>query len=72
MTRDIAFTLSCKLGIIYGTESKMIGDEVLSYMESSVPNNTPIIPIKKAAHHVLLDQPLKLVSEIKNVISAWK
>ena len=72
MTRDIAFTLSCKLGIIYGTESKMIADEVLSYMESSLPNNTPIIPIKKAAHHVLLDQPLKLVSEIKNVISAWK
>jgi hypothetical protein len=50
----------------------MIADEVLSYMESSVPNNTPIIPIKEAAHHVLLDQPLKLVSEIKNVISAWK
>jgi len=49
MGRNIAFDLKCNLGIIYGTESLMMTDEILTYIKDNVPSNTPIIPIKKCS-----------------------
>ena len=60
MTKNQAFELKCNLGIIYGTESNMMSEEILSFIRENVPEGTPMVPIEKAAHHVLLDQPLKL------------
>ena len=72
MTRSIAFELSCKLGILYGTKSSMFSDEILNYARSSVKKGTRIIPIEDAAHHIPLDQPVKLVEEILRMIDKWK
>ena len=71
MLRNIAFELDCKLGVIYGTESNMMTDEILNFIKENVPSGTPMIPIKKAAHHVLLDQPLELAEAIKGVARNW-
>ncbi|HJM15265.1 MAG TPA: alpha/beta hydrolase, partial [SAR86 cluster bacterium] len=71
MGRNIAFDLKCNLGIIYGTESLMMTDEILTYIKDNVPSNTPIIPIKNAAHHVPLDQPQELVNSIKLIVREW-
>ena len=71
MLRNIAFELNCKLGVIYGTESNMMTDEILNFIKENVPSGTPMIPIKKAAHHVLLDQPLELAEAIKGVARNW-
>ena len=71
MLRNIAFELNCKLGVIYGTESNMMTDEILNFIKENVPSETPMIPIKKAAHHVLLDQPLELAEAIKGVAKNW-
>ena len=72
MTRSIAFELSCKLGILYGTKSSMFSDEILNYARSSAKKGTRIIPIEDAAHHIPLDQPVKLVQEILRMIDKWK
>ena len=72
MTRSIAFELECKLGILYGTKSSMFSDEILNYARSSVKKGTRIIPIENAAHHIPLDQPVKLVEEILRMIDKWK
>ena len=71
MLRNIAFELNCKLGVIYGTESNMMTDEILNFIKENVPSGTPMIPIKKAAHHVLLDHPLELAEAIKGVAKNW-
>ena len=71
MGRNIAFDLKCNLGIIYGTDSLMMTDEILTYIKDNVPSNTPIIPIKNAAHHVPLDQPQELVNSIKLIAREW-
>lgn len=71
MLRNIAFELNCKLGVIYGTESNMMTNEILNFIKENVPSGTPMIPIKKAAHHVLLDQPLELAEAIKGVAKNW-
>jgi pimeloyl-ACP methyl ester carboxylesterase len=72
MTRSIAFELSCKLGILYGSESSMFSDEILNYARSSAKKGTRIIPIEDAAHHIPLDQPVKLVEEILRMTDKWK
>jgi len=35
------------------------------------PEGTPIKPIEKAAHHVLLDQPLELAEAINDIAKSW-
>jgi pimeloyl-ACP methyl ester carboxylesterase len=71
MGRNIAFDLKCNLGIIYGTESLMMTDEILDFIKENVPQNTPIIPVDRAAHHVPLDQPQELVKSIKLITKGW-
>ena len=71
MGRNIAFDLKCNLGIIYGTESLMMTEEILSFIKENVSQDTPIIPIYQAAHHVPLDQPQQLVKSIKLITEGW-
>ena len=71
MGRNIAFDLKCNLGIIYGTESLMMTEEILSFIKENVSQDTPIIPIDHAAHHVPLDQPQELVKSIKLITEGW-
>ncbi len=69
--RNVAFDLKCHLGIIYGTESLMMNEEILNFINENVPQNTPIIPVNQAAHHVPLDQPQELVKSIKLIAKDW-
>ena len=71
MGRNIAFDLKCNLGIIYGTESLMMTEEILSFIKENVSQDTPIIPLHQAAHHVPLDQPQQLVKSIKLITEGW-
>ena len=71
MTKNQAFELECNLGIIYGTESNMMSEEILNFIKDNVSGNTPMIAIEKAAHHILLDQPLTLAEEIKKIAKKW-
>lgn len=70
--REVAFKLDCNLGIIYGSNSPMMSEEVMNYMRSNVKEGTPIIPIEDSYHHVPLDQPIRLIEEIRSVIDSWK
>ena len=71
MTKNQAFELECNLGVIYGTESNMMTEEILSFIKSNVPEGTPMIAIEKAAHHILLDQPLRLADAIRGIAKDW-
>ena len=71
MTKNQAFELECNLGVIYGTESNMMTEEILNFIKDNVPDNTPMVAIKKAAHHILLDQPLVLADTIKDMARKW-
>ena len=50
----------------------MMSEEVMNYMRSNVKEGTPIIPIEDSYHHVPLDQPIRLIEEIRSVIDSWK
>lgn len=69
--REVALSLSCPLGIIYGAESALMTNEILNYMKKQVNSETQMTCIGKAQHHVFLDQPQKTVEEIKKIASSW-
>ena len=49
----------------------MMSEEILSFIRENVPKGTQMVPIEKAAHHVLLDQPLKFAEAIKKIAKRW-
>lgn len=54
---------------IYGGKSELMAD--LRSAPSPVPPETPLIEIPEAYHHIMIDQPLALVSAIRALLAAW-
>ena len=48
-----------------------MSEEILNFIAENVPSGTPMIPIEKAEHHVLLDQPLELAKAIREIAINW-
>ena len=47
--------------------SALVTEPILDYMKSKFREDTPIIEIKGAHHHVLLDKPIELAKTIKEI-----
>jgi pimeloyl-ACP methyl ester carboxylesterase len=59
----------CPVALIRGENSLLVNDEVWGYMCKAFPGQTPRFSIPEARHHVMLDQPLALVSALRALIS---
>ena len=71
MPKNHAFNLMCPLGFIYGEKSALVTKPILNYMKSKFKEDTPIIEIEGAYHHVLLDKPIELAETIKEISRDW-
>ncbi len=60
---------TCPVALIRGENSALVTDDVWSYMCKAFPGQTPRFSIPEARHHVMLDQPLALVSALRALIS---
>ena len=63
--------LSCPAAYIYGERSVLVTPETLPRALDILPAGTPLIAIPDAAHHVMIDQPLALVSALRTLFAAW-
>ena len=72
MERNLAFELNCPLGIIYGTKSDLINQTILDYIKNNISEDTPLIGIEGAYHHVPLDKPFELADSIIKITKIWK
>ena len=72
MERSLAFELNCPLGIIYGTKSDLINQTILDYIKNNISEDTPLIGIEDAYHHVPLDKPFELAESIIQITKIWK
>lgn len=61
----------CPVALLWGAESALVLPEVAAYMASLAPAGTPLIEIPGARHHVMVDQPLALVSALRALLAAW-
>ena len=71
MPKKHALDLTCPLAYIYGEKSSLVTEPILSYTKSKFQKGTPMIEIKGAHHHVLLDKPIELAETIKKIVKDW-
>ncbi len=61
--------LSCPFAYIYGELSELAGPELADAITSRLPA-ARIVAIPEAGHHVMVDQPLALVTALRALLSA--
>jgi pimeloyl-ACP methyl ester carboxylesterase len=68
---DAVDAVRCPLAYFYGGRSALVTPAVLANSLAIFPAGTPVVAIPDAAHHVLLDQPLALVSSLRTLLTCW-
>ena len=60
--------LRLPLGLIYGAESELFSKSTLDYMRTLIPQDFPAVAVEAAQHHVFLDQPLRFIAVLKEML----
>lgn len=60
-----------RLAIIYGENSKLFDDDSAAYLRELGGDHIPMIAIPEAEHHLMLDQPLALVTALRALLAFW-
>jgi pimeloyl-ACP methyl ester carboxylesterase len=63
--------LQHRLAIIYGEKSKLFNADSATYLRELGGSHIPMIAIPEAEHHLMLDQPLALVTALRSVLALW-
>lgn len=71
-SNDYLERAGCRLALMHGQLSDLVTSDVQEYMEELTGRNAPMIEIPQAYHHVLLDQPLALISAIRAILADWQ
>ena len=61
----------CKKSFIYGEKSKLVDVETLEFIKGLLGENSPLIGIPEAHHHLMLDQPMAFVTAVRGILEAW-
>lgn len=64
-------TVSSPTLIIRGQNSRILDRETAAMMYMELANANNVVEIADASHHVLLDQPVMLIEEIKSALKQW-
>ncbi|MEL0082274.1 MAG: alpha/beta hydrolase [Gammaproteobacteria bacterium] len=64
--------LSCDLAYIYGEHSLVVSEQVINYLREAFADTVPMVQIPDAHHHLLIDQPLALVSTLRTLLYSWQ
>jgi pimeloyl-ACP methyl ester carboxylesterase len=68
---------SCRVAIVNGAASTIVDAHVRAYMAELLADSpagragVPFVEVPEAHHHVLLDQPLALVTAVRAVLASW-
>ena len=63
--------ISCPTVIIRGQGSRILDRGTAENMQSELKQASDIVDIAEAFHHIMLDQPAVLITEIKQVLKRW-
>jgi len=68
---------ACRVAIVNGADSAIVSEDTREYMAELLADSpaaaagVPFVEVPEAQHHVLLDQPLALVTAIRAVLGSW-
>ena len=60
-----------RLGIVYGEKSRLFDDDSAAFLRELGGSHIPMIAVPEAEHHLMLDQPLALVTALRAVLALW-
>lgn len=63
--------IACPTAIIYGQHSRILDRATAINMRSEIKGAMDIIEIAGAHHHLMLDQPVALIEELKRILRLW-
>jgi pimeloyl-ACP methyl ester carboxylesterase len=69
---------ACRVAIVNGADSSIVSDDMRAYMAELLADSpaavagVPFVEVPEAQHHVLLDQPIALVTALRAVFGSWR
>jgi len=68
---EVAGAVRCPIAYFYGEHSALVSMGEVERSRELFPQGTPVVCIPNAAHHVLIDQPLALISSLRTLLTTW-
>lgn len=62
----------CALAFVYGEHSRVASPAILKAQRTHAPAGTPFIRIPDSHHHLMVDQPLALVTALEALLAQWR
>ena len=68
---------ACRVAIVNGADSTIVNEDMRAYMAELLAGSpaavagVPFVEVPEAQHHVLLDQPLALVTALRAIFGTW-
>jgi pimeloyl-ACP methyl ester carboxylesterase len=69
---------ACRVAIVNGADSSIVSQDTREYMATLLADSpaavagVPFVEVPEAQHHVLLDQPIALVTALRAVFGTWR
>ena len=63
--------LKCRVAILRGEKSVIFPGSSAKYMHELMDKKSPIINVPEAHHHIMIDQPMALISALRSLIIDW-
>jgi pimeloyl-ACP methyl ester carboxylesterase len=61
----------CRVAL-FRSENGLVTPDIGEYMYELLGRNAPVIEIPEAYHHMMLDQPLLLVTGLRTLLADWE
>lgn len=62
----------CRIAVFRGEHSTLLPPDVGNYMSSLLGHAAPVVEIPASSHHIMLDQPIALVSALRALLADWR
>ena len=68
---EILPKVRCRIAL-FRAENGIVTPDIAEYMYELLGRNAPVIEIPEAYHHIMLDQPLLLVTGLRTLLADWE
>lgn len=69
---ELLAQVRCRLAVVHGELSEIVGDDVTAYMAERLGRTAPFVEIPQAHHHLVLDQPLAFIAAVRALLADWE
>ena len=68
--RDLLDQVTCRVAL-FRAEDGLVTPDIGAYMYERLGRRAPVVEIPEAGHHMMLDQPLSLLTALRTLLADW-